>query len=57
MQNIDGMGVDWQRGRDEGKDYGAFNNQQLPQVAMEYRRGLTMEGGAKMMMTEATLQL
>ncbi len=43
--NTDGMGVDWWRGRAEGKDYGVqinshfgivvFNNQQMLQAAME----------------------
>ncbi len=45
IHNTDGVGVDWRRGRGEGKDYGVqinshfgiveFNNQQMLQAAME----------------------
>jgi hypothetical protein len=45
VHNNDGLGVDWQRGRGEGKDYGVqinshfgrvvFNNQQMLQGAMD----------------------
>jgi hypothetical protein len=44
-QNNDGVGVDWWRGRDESKGYGALNNQQMHQVAMEYRGGAGHRGG------------
>jgi hypothetical protein len=58
------LGVDWWRGRGEGKDYGVqiishfgivvFNNQQMLQVAMEAGGGLTLEEGAMMTKTELT---
>jgi hypothetical protein len=35
-------------------DYGAFNNQQMLQAAMECRGGLTVEEGAMMNTTEST---
>jgi hypothetical protein len=49
IYNNDGVGVDWRRGRGEGKDYGVqinshfgivvFNNQQMLQAAMEVGGG------------------